>query len=348
MTRLWSLVAVLVLSTAVAAPAWAQAEPPKPAQIVINDSGGAVQKAMREIFYSEFERRYGIKVIATSPVDIGKLTAMVRSRNPEWTVTEIGSDNVQKVENSGLLEPLDWTVIDINNIPEHLRKRKYVFGKSVISSVIGYRSDTFRNGGPKNWADFWDVKKFPGPRSLRNLPEGNLESALLADGVAVKDLYPLDVDRAFRKMDEIRKHVSVWWTTGAQSAQVLIDKEAVMGTAFNGRFLVAARDGAPITTEWGQGLMWESGYGVPKGAPHAYWGQKFLALTAEPELQAKYAEATAYPGLNPKSIAFVDPKMQPEMPTYPANMDKQFWADAEWWYQNGEKVTERWQRWMLQ
>ena len=42
---------------------WGQAEPPKPAQIVFNDSGGDMQKAMRKAFYSEFEKQYGIRVV---------------------------------------------------------------------------------------------------------------------------------------------------------------------------------------------------------------------------------------------------------------------------------------------
>ena len=59
--------------------AWAQSEPPKPPQIVVNDSGGDMQNAMRQAFYNEYEKRYGIKVVSTSPVDLGKLRAMVQS-----------------------------------------------------------------------------------------------------------------------------------------------------------------------------------------------------------------------------------------------------------------------------
>src|SRR5919206_355748 len=109
------------------APAFAQSEPPKPAQIVINDSGGAMQNAMKKAFYDEFEKRYGIKVVATSPVDLGKLRAMVQSNNVEWTVTEIGGQDAILAEQSGLLEPLDLKIIDLSRYPKHTQDRKFVF-----------------------------------------------------------------------------------------------------------------------------------------------------------------------------------------------------------------------------
>ena len=74
------------------------------------------------------------------------------------------------------------------------------------------------------------MKAFPGPRSLENSPKGNLEFALLADGVAPDKLYPLDVDRAFKKLDQIKHHIPVWWTNGAQHVQLLIDGEVSMSS----------------------------------------------------------------------------------------------------------------------
>lgn len=346
-----SVCAVLAVSTALfAAPdAFAQAEPPKPAQIVVNDSGGAMQNAMRSAFYNEFEKRYGIKVVNTSPVDLGKLQAMVKSNNIEWAVTEIGGQDAILAERSNLFEPLDLKIIDLSRYPKHLQDRKFVFPKGVYSTVMGYRSDAFKEGNrPKSWADFWDTKKFPGPRTMQNAPVDNLEFALLADGVAADKLYPIDLDRAFKKLDQIKKDVAVWWTTGAQSAQVLIDKEAVLGTAWNGRYYVLIDQGAPITIEWNQGAMKESSFGIPKGAKDAYWGQKFLALVSEAKAQGIYANIIGYPGLNLDATKFTDAKLIPFLPTSIENFPKQWWTDLAWWADNGPAVTEQWSRWMLQ
>jgi putative spermidine/putrescine transport system substrate-binding protein len=328
---------------------WAQAEPPKPAQIVVNDSGGDMQGAMRQAFYSEFEKRYGIKVVSTSPVDLGKLRAMVQSGNVEWQVTEIDGESAMLAERSGLLEPLDLKIIDFSKFPKHLQNRRFVFPKGVYSTVMGYRTDVFPEGKrPQSWADFWDVQKFPGPRSMRNDPTDNLEFALLADGVPLDKIYPIDVDRAFKKMDQIKKYVAVWWTTGGQSAQVLVDKEAVIGTAWNGRYYSAIKQGAPIAIEWNQGAIKESTFGIPKGAKDVYWAQKLLALMAEAKPQGVYANVIGYPGLNLDAIQFTDPKIAPYLPTNPAYLSKQFWTDVEWQSANAAKVKERWAKWLLE
>ncbi|WP_439360427.1 ABC transporter substrate-binding protein [Bradyrhizobium sp. DASA03007] len=327
----------------------AAAEPSKPAQIVINDSGGEMQANMRKIFYQEFEKRYGIRVLTTSPPDLGQLRAMVISGNVSWTITELTGQEAIDAEKAGLLESLDLSIIDLSAYPHHLRKRRDVFPKSVYSTVISYRTDKFRGENhPKSWADFFDVEKFPGMRSMQNTPVENLEFALRADGVAPDKLYPLDVDRAFKKLDSIKKHVAVWWTTGAQSGQALVDGEAVMGTAWNGRTWALMKQGAPLAIEWNQGAIKESAYGIPKGTPNAYWGQKFLALAAEPQPQGVYADVLGYPGLNPEAFKFVDPAVAPFMPTYPEHLSKQFWTNLAWWSENGNAVKERWSRWVLE
>ncbi len=341
--------AILGASALAMAPAQAQSEPAKPDKIVMNDSGGATQAANRKTFYNAFEEKYGITIINTSPVDMGKLQAMVASGNIEWTVTEISGPDAVMAERSGLLEPLDRSVIDFSTYPEHLRERQYVFPKSAYSTIIGYRTDVFGEGkGPQNWADFWDVKKFPGPRTMQNSPVENLEFALMADGVAPQDLYPLDVERAFKKMDEIKPHIAAWWTTGAQSAQLLVDQEAVIGTAWNGRYYALVKEGAPIAMEWNQGAIKESAFGIPKGAKDAYWGQRLLALATDAKLQGEYASIIGYPGLNLEATQYTDPEMVPYLPTSPENLPKQFWIDLQWWADHRAELNERWARWLLE
>jgi len=329
--------------------AGAQTAPEKPGHIVMNDSGGATQAANRKTFYDAFEKRYGITVNTTSPVNLGKLKAMVASGNIEWTVTEVAGPDAVLAARLGLLEPLDLKVVDLSNFAPGVRDAKYVFPKSAYSTIIGYRTDVFKEGqGPKNWAEFFDVKKFPGPRTMQNSPTENLEFALLADGVPADKLYPLDVDRAFRKLDQIKPYVAVWWTTGAQSAQILVDKEAVIGTAWNGRYYDLVKKGAPIAMEWTGGALKASAFGIPKGAKDAYWGQRLLALAADPKLQGAYASIIGYPGLNLDATKYTDPQIVPYLPTSPENLPKQWWVNLEWWADNGPAVQERWSRWILQ
>lgn len=322
-------------------------EPEKPDFIVVNASGGAMNEIMRPAYFEPFEEATGIRVVDTSPVDFGKLRAMVESNNVEWTVTELGGQDGQRAAEMGLLEPIDESIVDLSDFPEEVRNT-YTFTSSVYSTVVGYSTETFPDGShPQSWEQFWDVENFPGPRSMRNHPVDNLEFALLADGVDPDELYPLDMDRAFAKLDEIKPHVTVWWTTGAQPAQLLLDGEVVLATGWNGRFYDLVRQDAPIGIEWAGGSIKQGTFGIPKGAKDSYWGQKFLQVMAEPQNQAVYANGMGYPGLNLKSIDYVDPEVAPYLPTHEDNLDKQFWLSVEWWTEHGAEASERWNRWML-
>ena len=191
---------------------FAQGEPPKPKQLIFNASGGSQIASLRENYLNDFEKETGIKIVDTSPVDFGKLRAMVESGNVSWNITEIGGQDGYRVTEMGLAEPIDGKIVDRSKFQPQAQM-SHVFSPSCYSTVMCYRPDAFPKGGPKSWADFWDVKAFPGPRSMRNHPVDNLEAALMADGVMPDQLYPLDVDRAFKKLDAVHKHVNVWWST---------------------------------------------------------------------------------------------------------------------------------------
>lgn len=319
----------------------------KPDAIVVNASGGAMADAMRKAFSSDFEELHNIRVIDTSPADLGKLRVMVESNNVEWAVTEIGGQDILTAVRERLLDPIDKSVVDLSGFPKEAADNEYWFAKSAYATVLGYSTKAFPDDHPKTWAEFWDVEKFPGPRSLRNHPVDNLEYALMADGVKPEELYPLDVDRAFKKLDEIAPHISVWWTSGQQPAQLLLDGEVVLASGWNGRFFNLIQDGAPLDIDWNQGMIKLSAFGIPKGSPHACWGQQYLQVMTDPKRQAVYAEEIGYPGLHLESPKYVDPKLAPYLPTHPDNIGKLAWTDLEWWDEHGAEVRERWNRWLV-
>lgn len=326
--------------------ALAQGEPPKPKQLVINASGGSQIASLRENYINDFERQTGIQVVDTSPVDFGKLRAMVESGNVTWNITEIGGQDGYRVTQMGLAEPINTQMVDRSKfLPQ--AQMSHVFSPSAYSTVLAYRPDSFPNGAPKSWAEFWDVAKFPGPRSLRNHPVDNLEAALMADGVAPDKLYPLDVDRAFRKLDQMHRHINVWWTTGQQPAQLLVDKEVVLATGWNGRFYDIIRKGAPVAMEWNGGVLKQGSWIVPKGAKDQYWSWKLLGMMCDPKRQAANAEILGYSGMNVDSNDMVAPNIRPLLPLYPEHLKKQIWLDQEWWTKMGAEMGERWNKWML-
>jgi len=198
---------------------------------------------------------------------------------------------------------------------------------------------------PQSWADFWDVEKFPGRRALYAQPKPLLEMALLADGVPIDKLYPIDLDRAFKKLDQIKKHVNVWYKDLGQVDALLQNGEVDMLLTSNGRAHAAKKAGFPVDYTFKEGA-WEQGYWVVmKNAPNAENAMKLIAYTALPEGQAAFAKAFAYGGPNKKAYAMMDPQVAAGLPTAPQNLPGQFQIDAKWWTDHLEEVNRRWVEW---
>lgn len=337
----------LALSLAASASIAVAQEPPKPESIIVNHGGGGNGEWLRAAYFDDFEKETGIKIISSNAEDISKLRAMIETGTVEWALTELETNDAYNAADMGWLEDIDDTIVDQSAFPDEALHPQ-IFTTSFLASVIGYNTEYFPDGGPQNWAEFWDVERFPGPRSMRNHPAPNLEIALLADGVAPEDLYPLDVERAFAKLDEIKPDVAVWWTSGAQQAQALIDGEADVTTAWSTRMFVAQERGAPIGVSFDQGIRIKGVWGIPKGSPDAYWGQQLMSFMTDPERQAVYTGFTGSAGPDPSHIEFVDQSKLERMSGYPANAEKQIWFDDRWWADNGEEMLNRWNRWMLQ
>jgi len=341
--RKYTMAAILAALVGGFTPAVAQ---DKPESIIVNTSGGENAQMLREAYFDDFEAVIGVKILDSSPADLGRLRAMVESGTVEYTVTEVESEDAGQAIALGLLEPIDDTIVDRSKFPPETIN-PFLYPISTYSTIIGYSTEAFPEGGPTNWEEFWNVEAFPGPRAMRNHPVDNLEAALLADGVDPAKLYPLDLERAFSKLDEIYPHVAVWWTTGAQQAQLLIDGEVVATTGWNSRLYAAIRKGAPIKMEYGGGILKAAAYAIPKGAPNAELGQQLFAIMAKPENQAKYALAFGLSGPDPDHVNYVPEEVREMLPLHPNNAPRQVWMDQEWWLENGEAVNERWITWML-
>lgn len=321
---------------------WAQ--PAKPTRMAYNTAGGSQEKGVRDVYLDPFTAETGIPVVTSSPHDFGKLRAMVESNSVIWDVAEIAGQDILRAEQMKLFEPIDPAIVDRS---EFVAEAMFptVLSSFVYSTIIGYNKEEFSEG-PASWAEFWDFDKFPGQRSMRNHPTVNLEAALLADGVAVADLYPLDVDRAFRKLEEIAKK-TIWSTAGAQPPQAIIDREVSLAVGWNGRFYTPITEGAPIGLSWAQGALMLAGLGIPRGGPNVEWSQRLIAEFAKPEKQAKFGVSQAYSGTHKRSAEYMPAEIAEYLPLHPANAEKQWWVNLEWWMANGDAMMERWNKWML-
>ena len=155
--------------------------------------------------------------------------------------------------------------------------------------MLGYNKEAFPEGKqPKSWAEFWDAEEFPGARMLADMASGtpNLEFALIADGVPMDKIFPIDIDRAFKSLSKIKPHIKKFWDTGALSAQMLADKEVVLGSIWNGRLQAVADKGAPVAIEWNQHMLQIQAYGMFKDAQEQEGSAAARRLFDEPEGEA--------------------------------------------------------------
>lgn len=315
--------------------------------IVVNGSGGSLAEVIKKLYEDPFTAQTGIKVRSTAPVSLPKLKAMVESGNVEWDLTELNGDDVARASAEGWLEPIDYSVIDPDNKLPAVAKLPDAIVRASYSTVFAYRTDRFEATTPKTWADFWDVKAFPGGRSLENSPKGNLEFALLAAGVPLDKLYPIDVDKAFEKLDEIKEHIPVWWENGAQHVQLIIDGEVNMTSCWNGRITPLKNEGKPVDISWDGGALMLSYLGIPKGAKHVKEATLFLKHRLDPKAAAEFVKAVPYPGFVPGMMELLEPEFVATLPTAPQNAALQFRFDAGWWAENLETVQKRWNDWLL-
>ena len=332
--------ALLVAAPAVISPSRAQSR-----TIFVNTWGGSWTAAEEAAFFKPFTQATGIQVRTVAPVSYAKLKAQVTTKNYEWDITAISEGDWKRAEAEGFVEPIDWSVVNKSKLFDNA-----VIANGIKYCALGtnlcYRSDKFPNGGPQSWADFWDVKKFPGTRSLYNHPLRAVTFALLADGVPKDKLFPLDVDRALKKLSEIKPHIKVWWTQGNQSQQLLRDGEVDMIAIWNARGSELKQQGVPCEVVWNEAVVTNTMWGVVKGARNAKLAWEFIQFAIQPEPQAEFARRLFYGPSNPEAYKFLTPEVSRQLPTYPENMKVAFEADSSWEAANAARVQERFTQWL--
>ena len=315
-------------------------------EVVVCSWGGTYQKALRKAYFDPFEKETGIKVVDTSAPEVAKVKAQVDSKNPEWDVVEAGTRWYSVFVNQGFVQPLDMKRINTSALmPEAVLS--HGIGHNVVAMTLAYNTKTFAADHPKSWADFWNVKKFPGPRAMGAEVTFALEFALLAEGVPADTLYPIDVERAFRKLNEIKPHVKVWWKHGDQPTQLLSQGEIIMAPAWNGRVLAAQDKGLPIEMVWNQGAYLPSYWYVLKGARRSEEAHQFIDFTTRPKPQAELALEIPYGPTNRNALELVPIAQRKRLPTYPENLKVMFPLNGEWLGKHYDAVNDRWQKFLL-
>jgi putative spermidine/putrescine transport system substrate-binding protein len=315
-------------------------------KVVFASWGGAYQDAQKVSFCEGFAKKSGATVVQDGPVSYSKLRVMIESGAPTWDVVDITIDFLYSAAKDKLFEKIDTSIVNVDRVEKKF-VHEYGIGNIVWSYNIGYNTTVYPTGKhPQSWADVFDVQRFPGRRSLRDRVNPMLEIALLADGVKAENLYPLDVARAFKKMDTIKKH-AVFWTTNSQSQQLLIDGEAGVGVINNGRIYDAVQKGGKLAIEWNENMQSVDFLVVPRGVKDKALAMALIDEMTLPEYQAKIAELMALAPTNPQAFKLIKPSVSPWLSTTPENAKKGFLVNEDYWKDHYKDLAEKWEAWKL-
>jgi len=306
--------------------------------------GGEPQKVQTKAFFEPATKALGVNVLQDSHGGYAKIKAQVLSGNPSFDLVALGCAEGARAAKEGLLEPLDYSLIpNAKDIDPRLRS-EFTVGEWTFSTVIVWNTKTVKVP-PNTWAEFWDVKKFPGKRALSANPRQMLEIALLADGVPADKLYPLDVERAFKKLEEIKPELALWWSSGAQSVQLLTDGEIDMQAIWNGRAQAAIDGGAAAAYTYNQGIYDVECFMVLKGSKNKVNAMKIINIMLDPKNQATAASMIDYGPVNSKAYdtGIIPADRLKRLPSAPDNLKVQAMLDAGWYASvDADKAFARW------
>lgn len=318
-------------------------------EVIYSSWGGSWADNITKAWFQPFTKATGIKVTVTGPPDYGKIQAMVTANNTEWDIAEVGPDFQFIGAKKGVLTPINWNVV---------HKAQYMTGnpllhtndsvpQSLWSAAITWRTDKFKEG-PKTWADVWDTEKFPGKRTFdaSTVSDGSMEAALLADGVSPSQLYPLDIDRALKKFDEIKSDI-IWFKTGAQMVHFYQTGQAVIGLGWDGRVAVLHQQaGTPVAFTYDNSLTQWADMIVPKGAPHSDAAMKLLEFAGEPKQQAKMSELSWYGPVNPAAFKYIPKSMRSKLSGSQQALAAGTPINWKWWAENYDAVNAKFTGWL--
>jgi putative spermidine/putrescine transport system substrate-binding protein len=306
--------------------------------------GGVYQKAQRQGWLEPYSKLTGVTFQESEDSANATIKTQVESGQVSWDVVDVGND-FGLDSNKDLLEPLDFSLIPKDEILPGFAST-YRVADITYGVVLAYRTDKTGGQTPQGWADFFDLQKFPGKRGMYDYSAGGIfEVALMADGVAPKDLYPLDIPRAIKKLDTIKDQL-VFWPGGAKSQELIDSGEVTMSLMWNGRAWSAKHiDTKPVEIQWNQQLLTADYLVVPKGSPNKDEAMKFIAWVTCKENNAAPSQFIPYGPTNKNAKPAAD--KVPDLAVSNVN-DTTAYFDDQWLVDNAKTLDDAYNAWKTQ
>lgn len=337
----------------------------QPQTITVVSWGGSYGRAVSEGAIIPFTEATGIPVnVEDYNGGLSEIRAQVETGNVHWDVVSLEIADAVRACDAGLLEPIDIDALPPGHdgtpaAEDFVSEAQTRCGAGFLhaSTVYAYNEDYLPWERPATMADFFDLEKFPGRRGMRRVPLGNLEFALMADGVPRDQVYatlrtPDGLDRAFRKLDTIKDEV-IWWEAGAQPQQMLADGEVVMSTAYNGRvFNARVLEGRPFVIVWDGQLLAVGQLGILRGTPRLREALSYVGFATSAESLARIGSRISYSPTRRSGMPLVTThipsgvEMGPHMPAAPANAARALVEDWSFWVDHQDELNERFSAWL--
>lgn len=330
-------------------------------EVIVCSPGGSFTSNLRKHVSGPFTKTTGIRVVdVTADEAEPQIKAMRGAGRVDWDVAFVNAfwPAYSQLHRAGAFMPIDYSLWDdeaLEGVPEDARKTHAVVGYSGTHLLV-YDERVFPKGGPKNWADFWNIKEFPGPRGLSaNSYLADIAFALSADGFTQKGLWRLSddmVDRALKKLDEIKPHITKWWTAGAEAVQLLMNREYALTGAPDGRALAAIKQGGGIRMVWDGASLTDNYWTVLQGGPNSTNAQRFIAFVNRAEIAAGFTQGVGQPGPNLNQLKYLPADLLSLTSINPDNAAKLVRYDTPWFLDkrpdgksNAEHIQERFLAW---
>lgn len=321
--------------------------------LLYDTSGGQVVEVLKKTLAKDFEEETGVSVVDDYNEAATKFMAAAESGGEvPWSLVWFPTVNdARTAADNGYLTPIDTSVVPVDKLVDGTYN-EYGIEVGTFGMVLTWDESAY-DSSPESMADLWDLDKYPGKRCFFNNPQygWTLEAALLADGVEPDDLYPLDVDRALLKLDEIKDDI-VWWTSGAQSIESFENGSCDIGILWANRaFTAKVENNFPMTISWSQGGYSNSVWAIPANAPNGVAAQELLKSVVT-NIDGQIALATEVPTPIPAQTKGIEPNDFPEevQPFLPvgSNVTDAILQDSEYYLENLDTVMDQFNRWVAQ
>ncbi len=290
---------------------------------------------------------------------IDEIRDQVESANVIWDVVDLTQADSLRACNEGLLERIDGMELpdgaDGSSAREDFVKgalNPCGVGVIVWATAFAYSHDTYGNSRPTTIADFFNTKKFPGARSIRNDPTVIMEWALMADGVKRDDVYSTletteGIKRALAKMDAIKPGLKLW-QTGREPVRLINDGDVAMSMVWATTGAVASKEeGANFSMVWDGRVIELDLFGIPKGSRNKDAALDFIRFASSSKSLANMVSNLPNGPTRNSSLAFLSDEVLQQIPNGPAYQNQvSIQSDAQWWSNNHEVLEEAFQKWI--